>query len=463
MSETRPAGDGYSAPVGRRPLGLSDLVIAPRLRTVWSILTDPLPAAVAPVVERAELRAIRVAGIVRGIVSTLCLALFASERTADLPAGFVAVVWLALLGNLIAAAVPFVFARRSSRLRRLATPLALFDVVVYALLVLGGAAALGLPTVTLAAIPSFVFGFVLLALAAMRFSFLPILSVGGLMIAITLAPALLPEVPPVALRADAPPVAVFSRAGAAARAAMTTTVVIVLVMIVARSRVLLVEGLRVGAGAANLARYLPAPVAERAARDGIDALSRGAEQPAAVLFADIVGFTALSERLPPPMVGRILSDLRSLQRQAIETHGGIVDKFIGDAVMGVFGVPDPDPDPAAAGHALAAARTMQARLAQWNETRGGHGEPALRVGIGVHYGPVFAGAVGDEGRLEFAVLGDTVNVAARCEALTRSVGADLVVTEAVLEAAGEDRTRWRRVEVSRVRGRGGEVELYAPT
>ena len=98
-------------------------------------------------------------------------------------------------------------------------------------------------------------------------------------------------------------------------------------------------------------------------------------------------------------------------------HGGTLDKFIGDSVMATFGTPQPGPRDAA--HALACARAMLASLGVWNSERTARGEMALRAGIGLHFGPVVLGDIGDERRLEFAVLGDTVNTASRLEGLTR--------------------------------------------
>src|SRR5215204_1081270 len=164
--------------------------------------------------------------------------------------------------------------------------------------------------------------------------------------------------------------------------------------------------------------------------------SRGRRQEAAVLFADIVGFTKLAERLAPEAIGQILTLVRQLQREAIEQAGGVVDKFIGDAVMAVFGVPEPDPRAALA--ALKAAAAIEQHVAAWNEARIRSGEPPVRVGIGIHHGDVFVGAVGDAKRLEFTTLGDTVNDAQRCERLTRETGVSIVVTRAVLEAASAD-------------------------
>jgi adenylate cyclase len=307
--------------------------------------------------------------------------------------------------------------------------------------------------------------YLLLAVGALRYTLAPLLLTAGVVVATTLAL--------IAAQAAAPGGTSFALAGGPAggvplfepranliRLALLALTAAALVLVVRRARARLVEALELGERAVGLQRYLPAPVARLVASEGVGTLGAGEELEASVLFADVVGFTALAERVRPAEVGRLLTGLRRLQREAIEAQGGFVDKFIGDAVMGVFGLPDRDPR--AAAHALAAARAMRDALAGWNDARTAAGGAAVGVGIGVHHGRVFAGAVGDEARLEFAVLGDAVNVAQRCERLTRELGEPLLVTRALLDAAGADPARWRTVAVRPLPGRRGEVELLAP-
>jgi class 3 adenylate cyclase len=176
----------------------------------------------------------------------------------------------------------------------------------------------------------------------------------------------------------------------------------------------------------NLARYLPAPFAEQLANQGLRALTTRSCT-AAILFVDIRGFTALSRRMPPPMVFDLLKTYRGIVTAAVQARGGFVDKFVGDGALAVFGA-----DGAAAGicaaAAVAAALEILARIGR------GDGGPNLAIGIGVHLGDVIIGALGDDERLEFTVLGDTVNVAARIEDLTRDLGLPLLVSEAVYAA-----------------------------
>jgi adenylate cyclase len=118
--------------------------------------------------------------------------------------------------------------------------------------------------------------------------------------------------------------------------------------------------------------------------------------------------------------------------RAVFDHGGTLDKFLGDGVMATFGTPTVGPHDAR--NALAAARAACAAIASWNAERAARGEPAIQVSIGIHYGPVVLGDIGSERRMEFAVLGDVVNVAERLEGLTRRLGCQIVVSDDTVQA-----------------------------
>ncbi|ACV67963.1 adenylate/guanylate cyclase domain-containing protein [Desulfohalobium retbaense] len=145
-----------------------------------------------------------------------------------------------------------------------------------------------------------------------------------------------------------------------------------------------------------------------------------------VLFCDLRGFTALSEKLPPKLLVHLLNEYFSAMVEAVERHGGIVDKFIGDAVMAVFGHPTPLPQEQDA--ALAAAQDMLAACDSLNVTMGVHKDILLINSVGIHTGMVMAGNIGSPERMEFTVMGDAVNVAARLENLTRQLGTRLAVS-----------------------------------
>jgi len=182
----------------------------------------------------------------------------------------------------------------------------------------------------------------------------------------------------------------------------------------------------------NLARYFsPAVVDTIVDRDEPYGFDR--QGPAAVMFVDLAGFTALGERMAPDAAMTLLRTFHGRVVRAVFGRGGSVDKFLGDGAMACFGMPVPDP--AAAANALAAARDLAADMESWNEGRREAGQPPLGFGIGIHYGPVLAGDLGGADRFEFTVAGDTVNVASRLEGLTRTLGARIVVSQAGLDAA----------------------------
>jgi adenylate cyclase len=128
--------------------------------------------------------------------------------------------------------------------------------------------------------------------------------------------------------------------------------------------------------------------------------------------------------------------------------------------MVVFGIPRPGPGDAR--NALNCALEMQDTLKRWNAERQSQGQDAVTVGIGIHFGSVLAGVLGDENRLEYTVIGDCVNVAERLEKLTKQSGTPVVVSQDLLKAAGEapDPPTWRKLPVLTLKGRLGEVVAY---
>ena len=234
---------------------------------------------------------------------------------------------------------------------------------------------------------------------------------------------------------------------------------VVLVIAVRRSRDLLVRAITEARARANLTRFLPRQVVEALAAGGDDTLRRGRRQLAAVLFIDIRGFTRRSELLAPEAIGPFLADFRQRVTRAIEAEGGLIEKFLGDGILAVFGVPQVRSDDPA--RALAAARAVLSEIARWPADLG-DGHSPIAVGIGASFGEVFAGTIGDESRLEFTVIGDTVNVAARLQEMTKERGTMLLATSAIVEAAGETRDpRWLHLPSQPLRGRDAPIDLYA--
>jgi len=183
---------------------------------------------------------------------------------------------------------------------------------------------------------------------------------------------------------------------------------------------------------ANLSRYFsPNLVDILAERD--EPLGAVRRQTVAVLFVDIVGFTRMAERMPPEEVVTMLRQFHGRMTAQIFTCGGTVDKYIGDEILAVFGLPEASPVDAA--NALHCAARMIAALAEWNAGRAAAGEPPLAMGIGINYGPAVIGDVGGGQSLSFTVIGDTVNTASRLQRLTRALATPLVISDAAVTAA----------------------------
>ncbi|MEA2599981.1 MAG: adenylate cyclase [Acidobacteriota bacterium] len=170
----------------------------------------------------------------------------------------------------------------------------------------------------------------------------------------------------------------------------------------------------------RLERYHSPAVIEEVLKRGDEGMQRLQNAHASVLFADLVGFTAFAENAPPESVAESIDAFLDLAVEAIFRAGGTLDKFIGDCVMAFFGAPVAQPD-----HALRAVRAaieIQESLAVWNASRAAEGLPGFKARVGVNSGPVVVGDIGSARRVDYTVLGNTVNVAARLEALVAQPG-----------------------------------------
>ena len=202
-------------------------------------------------------------------------------------------------------------------------------------------------------------------------------------------------------------------------------VAFILAQTVRRSNQLLVSHAAVERERANLARYFSPNVVEELSHND-EPLKRVRTQDVAVLFVDIVGFTEFSAGRPPQDVIETLRVFHSLMETEVFAHSGTLDKYLGDGLMATFGTPlASDND---AGNALRCARRMLEAMAAWNAERTKAGDPEIRIGTGLHYGPVVLGDIGSN-RLEFAVIGNTVNIANRLEALTRPLDVALAASD----------------------------------
>jgi adenylate cyclase len=206
---------------------------------------------------------------------------------------------------------------------------------------------------------------------------------------------------------------------------------------------------------ANFERYFaPNVAADIAQQDG--AIRQGGERrPTTVLFSDIRGFTAMAESMGPDAIAQLLSEYFSEMVDVIFEQGGTLDKFIGDAIMALWGAPiahADDPD-----RALRAAISMQRSIARLNERWAGQGRPEIGVGIGINHGDVFAGNIGSHRRLEYTVIGDAVNVAARVCA--QAGPGEILVTESLLGVV-RDRVSCEFLPEMALKGKAQVVQVY---
>jgi adenylate cyclase len=176
-----------------------------------------------------------------------------------------------------------------------------------------------------------------------------------------------------------------------------------------------------------------------------------------VMFTDLAGFTSMSEGTPPEEVARTLNEHLTRMTAIVLSHGGTIDKFIGDAVMAFWGAPLADPDHAS--HALQAAIEMQAEMERWRREPEGPGELHMRVGLNT--GPVVVGNLGSKNRFDYTVIGDAVNLASRLESVNRLYGTEILLTEAVARLAAEG-VPLRHVDRVRVKGKRDAIEIYTP-
>jgi len=184
---------------------------------------------------------------------------------------------------------------------------------------------------------------------------------------------------------------------------------------------------------------------------------QGDRREVSVLVSDLRGFTTLSETMPAEQVAAHLNEYFPAMIDAIFAERGMVNDFIGDGILAVFGAPLPDGDHA--WRAARAAMAMQAALERLNREWAARGIATLRMGIGIHTGVVFAGNVGGPSRIKYTVVGDTVNVTARLEGLNKELGTTTLITAEVEKALG-DRVEARYRGEAPVKGRAEPLRVY---
>jgi adenylate cyclase len=206
----------------------------------------------------------------------------------------------------------------------------------------------------------------------------------------------------------------------------------------------------------TMARYVDASVADRLLEDDADSLG-GQSGVATTLFSDVRSFTPLSEMLGPQRTVALLNDYFTRMVACIEAEGGMLDKFVGDEIMAVFGVPyahEDDPD-----RAIRTAIAMMRGLAIFNAEREATGDPSLSIGIGINTGEVFSGNIGAPRRMDFTVMGDGVNLASRLEGACKQYRAAVLFSEGTRRSL---RGTYRSREVDRIRviGRREPVVIH---
>jgi class 3 adenylate cyclase len=209
----------------------------------------------------------------------------------------------------------------------------------------------------------------------------------------------------------------------------------------------------------HLARFLAPELVEQMVKEPGLLQRRTERRIATVLFTDIRGFTRVSERMAPEKVVQFLNEFLEEMTDAIMDHHGMLDKYIGDAVMGVFGVPFHAEDHAL--RAFRAATDMRDRMVRLNATLVDRGLPELSIGIGLHTGELFIGAIGSTRRLDYTVIGDTVNVASRIEGMTRSYPVEILMSESTRQAIG-DVVPLYEIATVQVKNRAEPLTLWSP-
>lgn len=209
----------------------------------------------------------------------------------------------------------------------------------------------------------------------------------------------------------------------------------------------------------SFGRFTNKEIAEKAMRGEL-ALG-GETKEVTIFFSDIRSFTAMSEKLTPSEVVEFLNEYMTSMVNCVNTSDGIVDKFIGDAIMAVWGAPSSSGSSKEdALNCIRAALKMRAALIVFNRGRGGDKKPVIRIGCGINSGSVVAGQIGSQERMEYTVIGDAVNLASRVEALNKPMGTDILITEYTYELV-KDKVIVEEMPSVTVKGKEKPLKIYA--
>jgi adenylate cyclase len=206
----------------------------------------------------------------------------------------------------------------------------------------------------------------------------------------------------------------------------------------------------------TMSRYMDPGIADQLLAGGDEVLG-GKSVEATVLFSDIRGFTSLSEELGPQPTVALLNEYFTIMVECVQKQGGMLDKFIGDAIMAVFGLPVRNEDDADRG--VRAAVSMISGLRRWNQQRVAAGKAPLDMGIGINTDKVVSGNIGSPKRMDYTIIGDGVNLASRLEGACKQYGSHILITENTVQNL---RGTYRMREVDRVvvKGKHQPVPIY---
>ena len=205
-------------------------------------------------------------------------------------------------------------------------------------------------------------------------------------------------------------------------------------------------------------QYVPPELVDKMAEDPEKYSMEGKSEELTVLFADIVGFTSISESLEAKELAAFINEYLTRMSLVIRNQGGTLDKYIGDAIMAFWGAPVADPQHARNG--VLAALGMQAELVKLREEMAARKWPDIRVGVGLNTGVMRVGDMGSRLRKAYTVMGDAVNLGARLESLTRVYGVSILAGESTRKAVPD--ILWREIDRVKVKGKDEPVTIYEP-
>ena len=208
--------------------------------------------------------------------------------------------------------------------------------------------------------------------------------------------------------------------------------------------------------------YLAPQIIEEIMKDPSGLKLGGARKKVTILFSDIRGFTTISEGMSPEQLTGFLNKYLTLMSNIIMKHGGIIDKYIGDAIMAFWGAPIDDKDHSM--NALLTSLEMIKSLEYLNSERK-EGDPEIKIGIGLNSGTVTVGNMGSEKRFDYTVIGDSVNLASRLESLNKFYGTEIIISETTINNIGPENLKeknlsFREIDKVIVKGKNEAVRIY---